>query len=577
MITEVVEKIIKLKWTPDAGFPVPPNEAIKESLTVENQEEVIKRAHYWLDIYERREKAIKLAKEEPLKYGLEWDCWKDADELLKDCSLLAVFGGNRAAKSEYAAKRMVETLIEYPGTSAIGACQKLQTSGLQMQKYIWKFIPPEIKALNHVVDKRGVFRVSYSEADGFTKNVLVLPNTSKILFVGYSQETKDYEGMQFGHPDHEVLAAWAEEDMPLGWLKLLRFRTSNYAGKIVWTFTAVDGLTKTMQDVLKGVEVVKSLPAKELDQDTQLLPDCPKGHAPYIVKTFTDRDRAIYFFTEFNPYSNYENVRKQCEGRPTFDWERRLYGFARAARGRLIPNFGPSHIIHDDKMFWDMPGTNVMVVDPAPRKNWFMLWGRVLQFEVPRIYIYREWPSLAEFGEWHVTSEGHKADGDPGPAQYPLGYGYVEYKRVLRQKEIEPIYSRIIDPRAGSEHKASDFGQTSVIEQMAAVHRDANGQVIGKSYDFWPAIGLEESTGLTQINDMLAFDQSKPLDWMMNFPNLVISHKCGNLIAALETYTGQDGLKAACKDPVDCLRYMVTYGYEHVDPDEPLVYGGFTY
>jgi hypothetical protein len=573
----IADRIINLKWTKNLGFPVPDPEVIREALNVSDPVLLSERAGKFLDLHERRERQIKLAEEQPLKFGVELEPWRDADRLLEQCSLLCVFGGNRASKSEWAAKRVTQTLLDNPKVFIMGVCQKLQTSGILMQKKIWQNLPPDIQALNHSVDRDGKYWIRYTEADGFSKNMLVLPNRSKIIFVGYSQETKDYEGLEFGCQEISCIGAWAEEDMPLGWLTLLRTRCSNLAAKVIWTFTAIDGLTKTMQDVLKGIKTVESRPAKELPQDCELLPDCPKGHAPYIVETFNPKIKCIHFFTEFNPWSNYPEVVDTCKGKPQFYWERRLYGFARTAKGRQFPKFGTVHIVKRDLVPWDVPGTNYMVVDPAGKKNWFMLWARFIRWEVPRCYIYREWPSRAEFGEWHVTSASNKHDGDRGPAQDPLGYGISEYKKTMRQREVEPIYMRIIDPRAGREQKASDFGQTCVIDQLYDIQRNSNGEIVGESLMFDPAFGLEESTGISTINDYLHYDQSLPLDPIMNYPNLFISEDCGNLIDAMETYTGLDGINAACKDPIDCLRYLLTYGFDYVDEKEKRFIKGHTY
>lgn len=574
---QLADQIVNLKWTKNPGLPVPPREVVIKSLETDDPKDLAARVERWIATYERREKAIELAQKYPLTHGIEFDCWKDADELLVNSSLLALFGGNRAGKSEWAARRVTKTILDHPNTFIMCVCQKLQTSGILMQKKIFENLPEDIRALNNKTDPKGTFNIRFSEANGFSNNILVLPNRSKIIFVGYSQETKDYEGLELGCPDAEVIGAWAEEDMPLAWLELLRMRLATTGGKLIWTFTAVDGLTKAMQDVCKGLRVVKSLRAKELEETCKLLPDCPEGHAPYICATHKPKDNIIYFFTEFNPYANYSEVLENCKGKPTFFYERRLYGFARAARGRQFPQFSSVHIIKPDEVPFDQAGLNYMVLDPSAARNWFMLWARLVEWETPRWYIYREWPSQREFGEWAVTSRSDKDDGDKGSAQDPLGYGYVEYKQILKKCENEKISARVIDPRAGSEQKQVDNGQTSIIDQMYSVHRDSAGQIVGASYDFIPAQGLREETGIAAINDLLQWNPKEKLDPIMNAPNLYISEDCGNLIDAMEMYTGKDGLKAACKDPIDCLRYLVTYGFEYVDPASIRSTGGFSY
>ena len=61
-------------------------------------------------LLEKREELIKLEKDDPYRYGFEPDHWKDADELWNGVSELLIQGGNRAGKSEFAAKRIVEMM-----------------------------------------------------------------------------------------------------------------------------------------------------------------------------------------------------------------------------------------------------------------------------------------------------------------------------------------------------------------------------------------------------------------------------------------------------------------------------------
>ena len=67
---------------------------------------------YW----ERREEAIKLEKDDPYRHGFELETWRRADNELKSHQEILVMGGNRAGKSEWAAKRVVQCLVENPGT-----------------------------------------------------------------------------------------------------------------------------------------------------------------------------------------------------------------------------------------------------------------------------------------------------------------------------------------------------------------------------------------------------------------------------------------------------------------------------
>ena len=84
------------------------------------------------------------------------------------------------------------------------------------------------------------------------------------------------------------------------------------------------------------------------------------------------------------------------------------------------------------------------------------------------------------------------------------------------------------------------------------------------------------SEGVSFINDWLYYNEDKPIDHQ-NAPRLYISERCANTIYALKEWTGADGQKGACKDPIDCLRYLVCSGIENVEGGILNVTGGGSY
>src|SRR5262245_51283402 len=56
----------------------------------------------------QREARIAQALADPLRHGIEPECWRDADTDLRECELQYVSGPNRSTKSYRAAKRLVE-------------------------------------------------------------------------------------------------------------------------------------------------------------------------------------------------------------------------------------------------------------------------------------------------------------------------------------------------------------------------------------------------------------------------------------------------------------------------------------
>ena len=88
--------ILPLEWTPHPALPP----LSKSELLRMTPESILA---YW----ETREQAIKDEKDDPYRCGFELDTWKRADEQLKTHSEILVMGGNRAGKSEWAAKREI--------------------------------------------------------------------------------------------------------------------------------------------------------------------------------------------------------------------------------------------------------------------------------------------------------------------------------------------------------------------------------------------------------------------------------------------------------------------------------------
>jgi hypothetical protein len=88
-------------------------------------------------------------------------------------------------------------------------------------------------------------------------------------------------------------------------------------------------------------------------------------------------------------------------------------------------------------------------------------------------------------------------------------------------------------------------------------------------------IGGEHSDGSVQmINDALFYDLDTPLGEFspksaaLNEPKLQVLETCPNLIYALAHWSGVDGQKGACKDPIDCLRGLFLTSVQYIDESQ---------
>lgn len=536
-----------MKLTPHPVIKLPSTEELKalaEKLGVEKL----------ADLLRLRESKINAEKTDPYRHGYEPFHWKDADALLKQYQEICVLGGNRAGKTEWAAKRVVAAMVNIPNAK-VWCLHTTSKSSIEMQQnVIWKYLPPEFKSLK----KGRITNIQYSQKNGFSDGTFIFPNGSQCHFLNYAQEKRVIEG-------GECDIIWCDELVPLDWVETLRYRIVTRRGRLVVTFTPVSGLTNVVKEYISGCKVLETRPAPILSQETVHAHGCAPGTMPYRAKSRGKDAGVIWFHSQFNPYNPFDELCKMLDGKTTYEKKIRAYGWADGLAGAQFPRYGDLNEIDHEKI--PKEGTNYMVVDPAGARNWFMLWLRAVGTgENTKWYIYREWPDIT-FGEWALPDS--KLDGKAGPAQRSGGgRGINEYKEIIRDLEDgEAISERFIDPRAGATQAAGKEQGTSLIELL-----DTDPDPMY----FTPAAGLRLEEGITIINDALSHDPGQPLS-SINQPKLYISKKCENLIYSLREWTGADGDKGASKDPIDCLRYLAVMQPEEEDADAYRCRGGGSY
>lgn len=572
-----------------------------------------------------RERRIRAADPEfgdPLLHGYELDHWKKADEILAEGVLfLILLGGNRSGKSEYAAKRIVQSAVENSGATLLCLAENIEASNETQQALVWKYLPRHIKALNKKRDRRGVFSVNYKLVDGFHENKLVLPNRTKIIFKTYQQDAADVEGWMFGHKDKLIPAIWPDENLRLPWLQVFDRRLRYQPAQMIWAFTPINGMTPTIKEAVGAAKTLEHRPA-ELLPATQNVEDCPVGTMPVIQQSALPNSRTMYFWSEFNPFGPslhakrtfYDGVKETVAGKSSKIVKQVAYGYCEDTIGKAFPNFCAVHQVKPEHL--PATGTNYMITDPAGARRWATIWVRVSEENPPRFYVYRDWPDAATYGEWAIptakaVTESSRAgwDGDRGPAQHDTeGLGIIDYKRIFLNAETvgpeeldpyrkalweaatlnsdpsqletppqEAIHRRLIDPRAAANPHVAEHGGTNIVDDFRKVQTDAEGNVVGPRMILRPASGVKEDFGTSSIKSLLSYDRTRELDAVTNYPRLFVSTQCRQLIWALNNYTGRGGPEGACKDFIDLLRYAVLGRLKHIDPTRPRVTGVGSY
>ena len=135
------------------------------------------------EILTLREDKILAEKLDPYRHGFDLGHWKEADELLKSKQEVLILGGNRASKTEWAAKRAVQTLINLKD-ARVWCLHTTNQSSVQMQQSVlYKYLPSEFKELK----KNRIQNVQYTQKNGFSDNTFILPNKSQCFFMNYAQ------------------------------------------------------------------------------------------------------------------------------------------------------------------------------------------------------------------------------------------------------------------------------------------------------------------------------------------------------------------------------------------------------
>lgn len=597
-----------MNWTPHPLCPIPqPVRRAEDGRGVFRlgEKEVILDAQGLREYWVKREERILRAEKDPLWHGFELDHWKDADELLEKRNVVCIFGGNRAGKSEFCLKRAMRIMAQCDNVNVLLLHNNELASKQHHQKVAWKYMPNEWR----VVTRKQGGNINYDPKNGFSDNIFVTPIGGTCIFGNYGQALEKYEGLEF-----DLIVA--DENLPLKWYMGLLRGLATRGGKMMWPFTPIYGMTPAIQEVAGGAKTLRSLPVDPdiLSPDERHVTDCPVGHMPYVAENGSVL--IMYFHSSMNPFGGYVNLKALYGSKDKTEKERRFYGFARKLTRVAFPKFSSHHIVDAYKLMWLTRGvslggwtpealaiiekegenagkmvddgvdrvrrpsvTRYHIADPAGARNMFQIWVAVDEYG--RHFVYREWPDMARYGAWAVPSEDSKRwDGDPGPAQPTLGFGVEAYRDLIWELERkgtdneEEIFERFMDPRSGAAQSiAEKDGGMSLMDRFADM-----------GMFFEPAPGLPENDGIygnqegvQGINDLLFYEETKPVVALFNEAKLFISSDCGNVIWALKNYTGNDGAKAACKDPIDCLRYMATSKLEYVDPKALLGMGGGHY
>lgn len=485
------------------------------------------------------------AKVDPVTFGWTLPSWQSVMANWPNYNKHCILGGNRAGKTSFAARLIVDAAIRIPEAKIRCWHVNEEKSIAEQQALVWESLPARFKEMGR---KKGVnFSIQYSQKNGFTGSKLILPplpgysKGSEIQFNFYQQYRNDVQIAE-GWSSHLI---WCDEECPQKLFETLQYRIVDLNGRILLTFTTLNGWTPLVADICARKKVLSKRYSKLLDKEI-----------PYEEESLSRAGmRLYYFWTEDNPFIPTKQFLSDLKTRPVEEKLARAHGIPTKAATSKFPKFDESvHIL--EKMPWQEDPedrksyTRYMVVDPAGNKPWFIIWAAI--DAANKVFIYREWPDES-YGMWAEPAE--TPEGKPGQAQKPLGYGIDDYVEVMQEVEQnDEIFERLIDPRMSQAKTPSRDGATTLLTEL----EDAG-------YTFIPAPGIDIEDGIALINDRLSYDTTQPIS-SNNSPKLYISASCVNVIDAFKNYSGYSR-EESWKDPIDCIRYLLVSGACHADSE----------
>ena len=498
-------------------------------------------------------------KEDPIEWGWTLPGWRRVMDRWDKDKIHVILGGNRSSKSTLCSRLLVHLAQQIPEAEIRSLHVSEERSIADAQRYIWEALPARYKRAKK---KSTNHSLQYTQKNGFNSGKAILPPStpgaergSTISFNNYRQYMADpqiFEGWS-AHAIH------CDEEVSEAIFNTLLARLTDFSGRLLLSFTTLQGYTPLINSLLKGAETVKTKYSSLLDRELPIeqvsanWPDC----------------RIYYFWSEMSPFVNANELIRTYSKQPLEVKLARLYGIpSKAVEGRF-PKFNrETNVISHEKIPFIQDDTRAvtryMVVDPGGSKPWVCIWAGVMRDG--SIYVYRECPdsTMGQGALPHVNGVG-KSVGKPGPAQRPLGWGYNQYREHFEDLENgEDIFERIVDPRMGAATVREKEGESNIITTMANL-----------GFVMRPAPGVEIESGIAKINDALSWNDTEDMT-DENKPKLFVSDRCDNTITCLLEYSGQSRAEHF-KDYPDCIRYLMVSGADHISPGSMVATGGGGY
>jgi hypothetical protein len=488
-------------------------------------------------------------------------------------------------------------------------------SRIDQQSLFWELLPPEWR----MQIKSETAWIHYSSQNGFSNDRLILPNLVQIRFLFYTQDVKkSLEGAKpiRANLDEAFDLSWLETmerrcsqfngvvhatfTPAHGWTDgISAFIDGAEAVKTIPGYLLPKdggealpwlamGLTEKEWEELESAEVGRRPPLcpQSRPQDClawldgkEGLPDAPEDReferVARVMKSAHGGRAVVCYMPCDNPYSHPRNLLKRmlqngaAAGREQI--KRAVYSMVTKGWKSQFTKFDVDRHVCSRE---DVPvfGTNYMLMDPASSRNDFMLWIRVCG---AKVYVYREWPGeyfIPGVGvpeEWAVPSTRNSEngnDGMKGGAQAGWGFSLLRMKFEMARlegwedyKKWSSVHEDIEEVADWDELRKWEMGgdddervEMRYVDSRNATMEKRENERISTLYTDLLDIGLNfELAPANQITDGV-----KKINSALEEGTLVICRECKNTIWSMRKWTGADGQRGACKEPIDCLRWF---------------------
>jgi len=519
------------------------------------------------ELHRMREGLIRASQEDPLRNGFDLDGWSRIRDAIGKSNEVLALGGNRSGKTTGCAKLLMEAVTENTDGHVVCFSQNVDTSIKVQQAAVWEMMPKEFRKKTKSIEGY----INFSMQNGFTGSSFIFPDTrTRVDFKTYTQFSNNQtilEGFEFGFKGNPELniGSWLDEYLgDAALVNTLRFRLATRNSKMLLGFTPIDGFTPFVAEYLKGAQTLSTRPAELLDNI----------QVPTVQYSPQRDATVIYLHSDENPFGGYKRIKKDLMGRPQEEIKVRAYGIPVRSITSLLPLFSTEVQVladepnHNGMAFPDITDkseyTIYQVVDPAGARNFCAIWAAVNRFG--EIYIMREFPDRAHYGEWALFGEKWKY----GPAAKKIGYdvqGYIELFTEMEEEMGVEVFERIGDSRYFARENENNLDLFDAFSEH--------------DMHFVPSDGRQERLGIQALDEWFSYNPNYELD-DANKPKCFIHEGCENLIDSLINYNSDGKRDEALKDFFDLIRYlrMANAGegpihYDEEDFDQARLTGGY--